>query len=295
MTIEPKRTEYIHALANGASDHAFSAIRVKEKYDTDKYNAGIKALNEFFSTAQEEFQKNKLSSSDSSNTDVRNRLIAEIETAQSWINAELPDSDPAREHLRDKICNAIEFVRTQFVVSNTSPEELHQLVLNYSVHYHGIDTMVDVVRNQYCDKNTALYVFWDLSPADFFLGYERREDIASYNHDDRTRWDLINHIIFKVIKSSFAEAKMAEDYKKVIYPDSLPKNSKWEIPHQLFGEEGEYSGEVKEYDANFDDYGPHCYQCKKPVESLTKLGSCPYCDKSFLCECAYCREYRGEG
>ena len=294
MTIDPKRNKYIKSLTSVASHHAFSAIAVKERFEKEKYDEGIEALNEFFGTAQEEFKKNKLSSSDSSNTDIRNNLIAEIETAQNWINAKLPDSDPAREHLRDKIRNAIEFVCTQFVIDNTSPDELHQLVLNYSVHYCGVDTMVDVIRNSYCDKNTALYVFWDLAPADFFSDYTSRDDIEDWNHHDRTIWDLLNHIIFKVVNNSYDAARMADDYKKMIFRNPHPKSNDWEIPRQLFGEMNESNVNSKAYDANFSGYGPHCYRCRKSVESLTKLDSCPHCDKSFLCECVYCRERRGD-
>ena len=292
MTIDSKRSEYIKSLTGAASDHAFSAFAVKKMFEKKKYDVAIEALNEFFSTVQEEFKNNKLSSSDSSNTDVRNQLIAEIETAQNWINTKLPDSDPAREHLTSRVRDAIEFVRTQFVIDSTSPDELHQLVLNYSVHYDGIDTMVDVIRNPYCDKNTALYLFWDLDPADFFMGYTSRDDIEDYDQEALTSWDLINHIIFKVVNNSFSAARMPDDYKEVIFARSNPKDS--DIPRQLFGEEKESNVKLKAYDPDFSGYGPHCYRCHKPVESMATLDSCPHCDTSFLCECAYCREYRGE-
>jgi len=187
--------------------------------------------------------------------------------------------------------------RQEFVKNTSSAEELHQLALCYDPHYEGIDTMIDIIRNPACDKNTVLFLFWRCNPADFQETYKSRDEIEEWNREDKSKWDLIHFIMDNTVKGKYGPAKMPDDYKEEIFRYSPhPEKPFWEIPPALFGKRSTAKSKkimLNKYDKKFGAYGPHCIHCKKSIDSL-KLHKCPHCSKTLLCDCEFCRKDRGE-
>src|SRR5690349_14309970 len=60
----------------------------------------------------------------------------------------------------------------------TSPEELHQLAWNYNWD-DGIEIPFWVIRQSFCDRGTALLLYWRASPR-WFYQYSSRNEVKSY-------------------------------------------------------------------------------------------------------------------
>ncbi len=179
-----------------------------------------------------------------------------------------------------------------FVKSDaSSSEELHEFVLSYNWD-KGVDAMIDVVRNPGCDKNTALLVFW-LSGVSYYQGsIGSRDDIADWDLEKQSTWDLIHFIMDKVCSGGYVNALMSEEYLEEIYQAKKPL---WKIPNLLTGVDGDEADngvKINPYDAGFSAYGPHCFKCRKSIPSY-HIPECPHCLKAFECDCIKCRDARG--
>jgi len=284
-----ERNTFIETLADCAGFIYQNPKNAKER------NTEINRLAAFNTVARKEFFEKEIFSSDKAISEVRSRLIKEVEDGHPIVGKSLPATEIDRDREREHVQNIVDFVRTEFVQKCIDSSELHHLVKSYNIHEQGPDLMVDVIRNQYCDKNTALLLFWKLEPYSGLYDYDSRDDIASYDPRALLNWDLANFIVDKVVSESYSAAKMPECFKGEIHMEHLPKNPDWKIPSQLFGE-AKSSDEVvkfKEYDKTFSEYGPHCFTCKKPIESH-RMHECPHCQAGLRCDCEYCMKLRGE-
>jgi len=204
----------------------------------------------------------------------------------------LPEDEQRREKEFDRLSIVMEQACTEFLKNTNSTEELHEFAERYNWG-KGTDSLIDLVRNPACDKNTALLIFWLAIPADYQEQYSSREDIEGWNLDHKNIWDLIHYIIESVTDGSFRTSDMPDVYKKEI---SKARNPLWEIPSFLYADADEVTGKqpkLNKYDRNFSAYGPHCTYCNESIESL-EIKVCPHCSKHLNCDCIYCKKSRGE-
>jgi len=124
--------------------------------NAEERNAEIERLAAFATTARKVFSEKGIYSSDKANSEVRSRLIKEVEDGHPFVDNSLPATEVDRDRERERVQNIVDFVRTEFVQKCTDSNELHHLVKSYNIHEQGPDLMVDVIRNQYCDTGTLL-------------------------------------------------------------------------------------------------------------------------------------------
>jgi len=208
-----------------------------------------------------------------------------------WVDR-LPSSEPERDKEFKRLSPLMDKELEGLLKKTSSAEELHELALAYNWD-KGVDNLIDLIRNPACDKNTALLVFWR-SGVDYYQEtYSKREDIEEWDLDKQSTWDMVHFIMDKVSTGAYGAAKMPANFLEDIYKAKKPI---WEIPSSLFGPK--HDGEIKNvtinsYDKKFSAYGPHCYFCRKAIQSYN-ICKCPHCLKSFQCDCESCREERGE-
>lgn len=118
----------------------------------------------------------------------------------------------------------------EFLVSCKSPAELHHFVLCYNWDM-GLGRMLSVVKNQVCDRNTALLIFWRGSPTYYQL-FDYR-DVQNGQCDEKG-WNLVTEIKRRIHQGLHCREKMMpEDYKKETREQSV--NPKWEIHDIMYG------------------------------------------------------------
>ena len=179
----------------------------------------------------------------------RLQFISDIANG-TWVDR-LPPDEPERQEEFDRLQKEMDAAKEEFLKGSTSAEELHEFASRYNWD-KGIHSMIDLVRNPSCDKNTALLVFW-LSGVDYYQeDYATRDSIEEWNNDELNTWDMIHYIIEKVATGGYGAGNMPLDYKGDIYKSDTPL---WEIPGCMSGDDADNKIPDVYYDADFGNYG----------------------------------------
>lgn len=126
-----------------------------------------------------------------------------------------------------------------FLAQLTSPEELHQLALNYNWD-DGVETPAWIIKQPFCDRGTALLLFWRAAPRPYYYAYANRDDVPHsmiYEYD-LSLYDLVQELEEKYLSDFFTHQNIAfnpaNDYGTNWINEYLDVERKKEIPSIMF-------------------------------------------------------------
>ena len=112
-------------------------------------------------------------------------------------------------------------IRHDYLKTSDSTEELHEFVKQH--HWDDADDFLILIKNPFCDRNTARLVFWMIGIEHYRRQFASRED-AKYEHEKKW-WDLIHRIAENMADGKYKTEIMPDDYKK-----NIPsKDQHWEV------------------------------------------------------------------
>lgn len=100
-----------------------------------------------------------------------------------------------------------------FLQQITTPEELHQLAINYNWD-DGIGIPDWIIRQPFCDRGTALLVFWRAAPRPYY-GYANRDEVLKKQggifDDEVDYYDLVKEIETRYLAGFYSQQNIAFD------------------------------------------------------------------------------------
>ncbi|HMA36315.1 MAG TPA: DUF4274 domain-containing protein [Chloroflexia bacterium] len=102
--------------------------------------------------------------------------------------------------------DAYEQAQTAVLQQLTTPEELHQLAWNYNWD-DGEQVPAWIIRQSFCDRGTALLLYWRTSPR-WYYQYASRDEISKYAVGS---YDLLKEIEARYVSGYYTQQNIRFD------------------------------------------------------------------------------------
>ncbi|OJW00816.1 MAG: hypothetical protein BGO39_20485 [Chloroflexi bacterium 54-19] len=103
-----------------------------------------------------------------------------------------------------------EIEEDDFLAQLTTPEELHQLAWKYNWD-DGAGIPDWIIKQPFCDRGTALLLFWRAAPGPCYYAYANREELSQTKTllFDLDFYDLVQEIEEKYLSGFFSQQNIA--------------------------------------------------------------------------------------
>jgi hypothetical protein len=107
--------------------------------------------------------------------------------------------EPLNQEARERLQKALEY--SGYVTDLQTPEELHYFAAEYNWDNGTIESLRWIIRQPFCDKGTALLLYWSADPKSLYSRYANREQVEEYYLD---QYDFLKELEDRILEDRYS-------------------------------------------------------------------------------------------